>query len=66
MKLKDFGELVYRLGRASCGVILVRLSGLSPHRKADVVSEAIRTHHSEMADAFTVIAPGIVRIRHQQ
>ena len=61
---KDFGELVYRLGRVSCGVILVRLSGLSPPIKAHLVSEAIRGHGGEMAGAFTVISPAIVRIRH--
>jgi predicted nuclease of predicted toxin-antitoxin system len=62
---KDFGELVFRLGRVSCGVILVRLSGLAPPRKARVVSEAIRAHGNEMANAFTVVTPGMVRIRHQ-
>lgn len=31
---KDFGDLVFRLGRVSAGVILVRLSGLKPRRKA--------------------------------
>ena len=27
---KDFGELVYRLGRIHAGVVLIRLAGLSP------------------------------------
>lgn len=31
---KDFGDLVFRLGRVSAGVILVGLSGLKPRRKA--------------------------------
>ena len=62
---KDFRELVFRLGRLSRGVILVRLSGISPARKASIVSEAIRGHGREMTGAFTVISPGMVRIRHQ-
>lgn len=62
---KDFGELVFRLARLSRGVILVRLSGLSPALKASIVSEAIRGHEKEMTGAFTVISAGMVRIRHQ-
>jgi len=61
---KDFGEMVFRLGHASSGVILVRLSGLSPQRKADIVSDALRHHGTDMAGAFTVVSSGLVRIRH--
>ena len=60
---KDFGELVFRLHRVTLGVILVRLSGLSPHLKSIIVSDAIRLHGNEMIHAFTVISPGMVRIR---
>lgn len=42
---KDFGELIFRQGRISQGVILVRLKGLSPELKGEIVSEAIKTHH---------------------
>ena len=35
---KDFGELVFRLGRLSRGVVLLRLAGLSPEAKAVTVS----------------------------
>jgi len=31
---KDFGELVYRQGRLTSGVVLIRLAGLSAVRKA--------------------------------
>jgi len=61
---KDFGELVFRLHRASCGVILIRLAGLSPSLKARVVSDALSDHSSEMMRAFTVISTAVVRIRH--
>jgi predicted nuclease of predicted toxin-antitoxin system len=60
---KDFGELVFRLHRVTHGVILIRLPGLSAPFKAAIVSEAIRVHGDDMRHAFTVISPGVVRIR---
>jgi predicted nuclease of predicted toxin-antitoxin system len=60
---KDFGELVFRLQRVSSGVVLIRLAGLSPDLKADIVSTAIREHGDEMVGAFSVVSPGLVRIR---
>ncbi len=60
---KDFGELVFRQRLVSNGVVLVRLAGLSPPTKADTVSLAIREHESELSDAFSVVSPGMVRIR---
>lgn len=59
----DFGELVYRQRRANYGVLLMRLGGLSNNRKAEMVSEAVAAHSSEMIGMFTVVAPGHVRIR---
>jgi len=60
---KDFGELVYRLGRIHAGVVLTRLAGLSPSAKADAVSELFRDHAAELPGVFCVIAPGSIRIR---
>jgi predicted nuclease of predicted toxin-antitoxin system len=60
---KDFGELVFRLHRAAAGVVLIRLAGLSAAQKCDLVSESLREHVGEMEGAFTVISPGMVRIR---
>ena len=62
---KDFGELVFRLHRVAHGVILIRLQGLSALLKAAVVSEAIRLHGDDMLHAFTVISPGMVRVRRE-
>lgn len=62
---KDFGELVYRQGLVHLGVILIRLAGLSPQTKAQIVSKVIGERAVEMPDAFTVISPGLVRIRHK-
>lgn len=60
---KDFGELVFRLRQVAFGVLLVRLPGLSSAGKADAVSESVREHGREMAGTFTVVSPGLVRIR---
>jgi predicted nuclease of predicted toxin-antitoxin system len=60
---KDFGELVFRQHRISAGVVLMRLAGLSPATKARVVSSVVRAHASELLHAFTVVSPGMVRIR---
>jgi len=60
---KDFGELVYRLRRVHGGVILVRLSGLSTALKADIVAGVVTDRGGELPNAFTVISPGLVRIR---
>ncbi len=60
---KDFGELVYRQGLATTGVVLIRLAGLSASRKADLASTALAKHSSELAGCFTVIRPGNIRLR---
>jgi predicted nuclease of predicted toxin-antitoxin system len=60
---KDFGELVFRLRRVASGVVLVRLSGLSPISKAEIVSRAIAQHIEELLGSFTVITPTAIRIR---
>lgn len=52
---KDFGELVYRQGRLTSGVILIRLAGLSPIRKAEIVGSAIGQHSEELSSAFIVL-----------
>jgi predicted nuclease of predicted toxin-antitoxin system len=60
---KDFGELVFRQRQLASGVILVRLAGVMPLRKAEIVSSAISQHHAELLHSFSVIAPGAMRIR---
>ncbi len=63
---KDFGELVFRQGLVHAGVILIRLAGVQPSTKAEVVSAALREHDSELFNTFSVISPGLIRIRRQQ
>lgn len=61
---KDFGELVFRQGHLIPGVVLIRLAGLTPESKAQVVTSAIGEHSAELAaGTFTVITPAAVRIR---
>ena len=60
---KDFGELVHRLGKVNDGVVLIRLSGLSADSKARLVVEAMSTRSGELVRAFSVLSPGMLRIR---
>ena len=60
---KDFGELVYRLGRVHTGIVLIRMAGLPAAAKADTVAQVFQDHAAELPGAFTVISPGAVRIR---
>ncbi len=62
---KDFGELVFRQQRITSGVVLIRLAGLSPTRKAEIVVSAVEKHGTELEHSFSVITPGAVRIRHE-
>ncbi len=60
---KDFGEMVFRQRLHAHGVVLIRLAGMLPARKAEVVALAIREHLQELLRSFGVIVPGMVRIR---
>lgn len=60
---KDFGELVFRQKLIHGGVILVKLMGVSSSTKTNTVMQIIEEHGPEILNAFTVISPGMVRIR---
>ena len=60
---KDFGELVYRQQQLSTGVVLVRLAGVAPHVKAQLVLSAVTQLGDSLTDAFTVITSTSVRHR---
>jgi predicted nuclease of predicted toxin-antitoxin system len=60
---KDFGELVFRQRKAYAGVLLVRLAGFHPDRKAEIVDACVRAHGPELHGAFSVLSPGNLRIR---
>lgn len=60
---KDFGELVFRQGRVHAGVVLVRLAGLTAAAKAETVASVFQDRAADLNGAFSVISPGVVRIR---
>lgn len=60
---KDFGELVFRGRRPTPGVILIRLAGLAPTAKAEIVASAIRIHGTQLPRSFAVITPKALRVR---
>ena len=62
---KDFGELIFRRRRISPGVVLIRLAGISPTLKGEIVSTVVAEHTAELSHAFAVITPGSIRIRQQ-
>ncbi len=61
---KDFGELTSRQNLKHHGVVLVRLTGLSNQTKAQLVAQALRERGPEFLNAFSVISPGMIRVRH--
>ena len=60
---KDFGDLVFRDEHATAEVVLLRLAGLSPGKKADFTASAFAGRADEMTSAFSVVSPGGVRTR---
>jgi len=60
---KDFGELVFRQGRVTNGILLLRLAGLSPEDKPTIVGSTIAGHEIELAGAFSVLTQSNLRIR---
>lgn len=60
---KDFGELVFRRRLSSAGVVLLRLSGLGPREKADLVKLVFSLHEPRLHATFTVVEPRALRIR---
>lgn len=61
---KDFGELVFRQKLLTNGVILTRLSGLTPDSKAQILVGAIEEHAEDLSpETFAVVTPGAIRIR---
>ena len=53
-------------GRITWSVILIRLLGLTPARKAEMVCEAIRRHENDLPNVFAMISPGAIRLRQPQ
>ena len=60
---KDFGNLIFRLGKLSAGIILYRLAGLSNSEKAALVIKVVEDYSEELAESFTVISIDHIRIK---
>lgn len=60
---KDLGGLVFRLHKTHAGVILLRLEGYTTIERSDIVCSLIKQYQDRLANAFTVIQKGIIRIR---
>lgn len=58
----DFGELVYAHSRSTAGVILVRIDSRARSIKPATVLGAINKLGARLANAFTVVQPGRVRV----
>lgn len=60
---KDFGDLVFRQGLASSGIVLLRLMGLPAVEKGSLVAAALRAHEGLIWRSFTVVSATSIRIR---
>ncbi len=60
---KDFGAMVIRQRLHMHGVVLIRLAGVTPARKAEIAALAVKEHLTELPRSFAVIMLGILRIR---
>ncbi len=60
---KDFGELVFRRGMVSSGVVLIRIFGVSQEEKVRIIREAFRNHADDFVENFTVISKKKMRIK---
>jgi predicted nuclease of predicted toxin-antitoxin system len=60
---KDFGNLIFRLGELSAGIILYRLAGLGNNEKATLVLRVVEDYSEELIESFTVISIDHIRIK---
>ena len=60
---KDFGELVFRQRLLHSGVLLIRLAGLTPDRKAELVAAIFERHGEELLTGFAVVSKRTLRLR---
>jgi predicted nuclease of predicted toxin-antitoxin system len=59
---KDFGWLVFASHAQSAGVILVRFPGNAREALTQAIGDLVRSEGANLADSFTVVQPGQVRI----
>jgi len=52
---KDFGEIVFRLKRASAGIILFRVKGQDTKEKIKLFKKLLETHKDKLGKHFVVV-----------
>jgi predicted nuclease of predicted toxin-antitoxin system len=60
---KDFGELVFRQHLLHSGIVLIRLAGLKPETKAELVATAFAQHVDDSNLGFAVLSRRAIRLR---
>ena len=60
---RDFGDLVFRDGAATRGVILLRLGDATPEEKLGRLRAFLANHESRLVGSFAVLSLGKDRIR---
>ena len=60
---KDFGELVFRQRLLHSGIVLIRLAGLKPETKAELVVTAFAQHADDLRLGFAVLSRRALRLR---
>jgi predicted nuclease of predicted toxin-antitoxin system len=60
---KDFGELVFRLGKLTTGILLVRVPEVTTEERATLVAGVVHEHGWELSGAFSVVTATKLRIR---
>jgi predicted nuclease of predicted toxin-antitoxin system len=61
---KDFGELVFRQQLLHSGVVLIRLAGLDPEARAELVAKAFAEHAEHFPMNFAVLSKRGTRLRY--
>jgi predicted nuclease of predicted toxin-antitoxin system len=59
---KDFGELVYRLGKAHTGVLVLRMEDADGDEKTNIVKDILLQHADKLEGNFCVYKDGTLRI----
>ena len=62
---KDFGELVFRQQLPHSGILLIRLMGLDPNAKSELVAGVFEEHGEELRGQFSVLSNRALRVRRQ-
>jgi len=59
---KDFGELVYRLGKTHTGVLVLRMEDADADEKTNVVRNIILRHADKLEDNFCFYQDDTLRV----